>query len=73
MTAAIVVLALLLLYSLASRRLELWNVSAPMVFVAVVELRPFDLVLIEVEVRHPLGQPDHDQRSKARVRSRQRS
>jgi NhaP-type Na+/H+ or K+/H+ antiporter len=34
MTAAIVVLALLLLYSLASRRLELWNVSAPMVFVA---------------------------------------
>jgi NhaP-type Na+/H+ or K+/H+ antiporter len=34
MTATIVVLALVLLYSLASRRLERWNVSAPMVFVA---------------------------------------
>jgi NhaP-type Na+/H+ or K+/H+ antiporter len=33
MTAAIVVLALIFLYSLASRRLALWNVSAPMVFV----------------------------------------
>ncbi len=34
MTTAIVVLALVFLYSLASRRLEGWNVSAPMVFVA---------------------------------------